>query len=206
MKDRIPSITAVFLLILLVAGTWWASDYTLRSISIDPPRRITHERDSWSDSFVMVATNPEGIASDRLEGSSMNHFPDTDSYEITDARAVSQKPDTPITIGTSDRAVLDENDTRIVMTGHARLHRAAGPDRNALDVRSEQLTLKPDEDLVYTDKPALVINGHSTLRGTGMRYDNRSRQLIVYSSSDVKISGEDRKQSQHTGSLPKAQP
>src|SRR3546814_19461622 len=78
-------------------------------------------------------------------------------------------------------------------------------DSNALDVRSEQLTLKPDDDLVYTDKPALVINGHSTLRGTGMRYNNRSRQLIVYSSSDVKISGEDRKQSQ-TGSPPKAQP
>src|SRR5690606_2188081 len=133
MKDRIPSLTAVALLILLVAGTWWASDYTLRSIQVDPPRRVTHERDSWSDSFVMVLTDPKGVTSDRLEGSSMNHFPDTDSYEITDARAVSQKPDTPITIGTSDHAVLDENGTRIVMTGNAKLHRVAGADSNALD-------------------------------------------------------------------------
>ena len=205
MKDRIPSLTAVALLILLVAGTWWASDYTLRSIQVDPPRRVTHERDSWSDSFVMVLTDPKGVTSDRLEGSSMNHFPDTDSYEITDARAVSQKPDTPITIGTSDHAVLDENGTRIVMTGNAKLHRVAGADSNALDVSSEQLILKPDDDLVYTDKPALVINGHSTLRGTGMRYNNRTRQLVVYSSSDVKISGEDRKPS-GAGSQTKAHP
>ena len=40
-------------------------------------------------------------------------------------------------------------------------------------------------------RPALVVNGSSTLRGKGMRYDNRTRQLTVTAASDVKISGED---------------
>ncbi|MBV6273326.1 LPS export ABC transporter periplasmic protein LptC [Alcaligenaceae bacterium CGII-47] len=205
MKDRIPSLVAVFLLALLVIGTWWAADYTLRSVTIDPPRRITHERDSWSEHFVMIRTDPTGIAINRLEGNYMEHYPDTDAYEVTHARAIGQQPGNPITIGTSDKAVLDQNGERIVMTGHAHLHRLADAERKALDVRSEVLTLKPNEDLVYTDQPALVINGQSTMRGTGMRYDNHTRQLTVYSASDVKISGEDQGTAS-PGSAPKAKP
>lgn len=205
MRDRIPSLVAVFLLALLVVGTWWAADYTLRSISIDPPRRITHERDSWSEHFVMIRTDPQGIATNRFEGTSMEHYPDTDAYEVTDARAVGQQPGNPITIGTSDKAVLDEKGDRIVMTGNAHLHRLADAEHKPLDVRSNVLILRPNEDLVYTDQPALVVNGHSTMRGTGMRYDNRTRQLTVHAASDVKISGEDQGQN-GPGPTPKAQP
>ncbi|WP_269496522.1 LPS export ABC transporter periplasmic protein LptC [Castellaniella sp. S9] len=191
MKERFPSLVAVLLLALLVIGTWWASDYTLRSIEIDPPRRITHERDSWSDHFVMVRTDPQGLAINRLEGSAMEHFPDTDAYEVTQPQAVSHHPGSPVTVGTSDHATMDQNGERIVMVGHAHLKRLPDAEHKLLDVRSERLVLKPDQDLVYTDQPALVVNGQSTMRGTGMRYDNRSRQLMVYSSSDVKISGEE---------------
>lgn len=205
MRDRIPSLVAVILLTLLVAGTWWAADYTLRSIITDPPRRITHERDSWSDSFVMIRTDPGGVATNRLEGVSMEHYPDTDSYEITNVRAVGQQPGNPITIGTSDKAVLDQNGDRIVMTGHAHLRRLPDAEHKPLDVRSEVLILKPNEDLVYTDQPALVVNDHSTMRGTGMRYDNHTRQLTVHSASDVKISGKDQGKTT-PGSAPKAKP
>lgn len=202
MRERFPSLVAVLLLALLVAGTWWASDYTLRSIQIDPPRRLTHERDSWSDHFVMVRTDPQGFAINRLEGESMEHFPDTDAYEVIQPNAVGHHPGSPITVGTSDHATMDQNGERIVMVGNAHLKRLPDADHKLLDVRSERLVLKPDQDLVYTDQPALVINGQSTMRGTGMRYDNRTRQLMVYSSSDVKISGDE--QAAKKSSPPKA--
>lgn len=191
MRDRLPSLVAVLLLVLLVLGTWWASDYTLRSIQVDPPRKMTHERDSWSDHFVMVRTGPEGYAINRLEGAAMEHFPDTDSYEITTPRAVDHQPGSPTTVGTADRATLDHHGDRIVLNGDAQLRRLPDAEHQLLDVRSEQLIIEPDLDLVHTDRPAVVVNGHSTLRGRGMRYDNRTRQLTVTASSDVKISGED---------------
>ncbi|HEX2520429.1 MAG TPA: LPS export ABC transporter periplasmic protein LptC [Castellaniella sp.] len=191
MRDRLPSLVAVLLLVLLVLGTWWASDYTLRSIQVDPPRKMTHERDSWSDHFVMVRTGPEGYAINRLEGAAMEHFPDTDSYEITTPRAVDHQPGSPTTVGTADHGTLDHHGDRIVLNGDAQLRRLPDAEHQLLDVRSEQLIIEPDLDLVHTDRPAVVVNGHSTLRGRGMRYDNRTRQLTVTASSDVKISGED---------------
>jgi lipopolysaccharide export system protein LptC len=191
MRERIPALVAIVLLVALVTGTWWAADYARRSIPIDPPRRLTHEPDSWARTFVMVRTDPQGVAANRLEGDYMQHYPDDDSYKITRARAVGQRPGSPITIGTSDTAIMDKDGTRITMKGNAHIHRQPGPDSDPLDVKSEQLILLPEEDVVYTDLPALVVNNRSTMNGTGMRYDNKTRQLQVFSATDVKISGED---------------
>lgn len=191
MKERAPALVALVLLISLVIGTWWAADYAQRAIPIDPPRRLTHEPDAWAESFVMVRTDPLGVATNRLEGDYMQHFPDDDSYEITQFRAVGQQPGSPITVGTSDTAVLDQDGSRITMTGNAHVERQASQNNAPLEVTSEQLIILPDEDIVYTDKPARVVNNNSVMNGTGMRYDNKTRQLQVYSSTDVKISGED---------------
>ena len=43
MKERFPSLIALFLLLVLVTSSWWAADYAQRAIQVDPPRRLTHE-------------------------------------------------------------------------------------------------------------------------------------------------------------------
>lgn len=194
MRERIPAIVALLLLMVLVAGTWWAADYTQRAVEVDPARRVTHEPDSWAQNFTLVRSNENGVAINRLEGDHMLHYPDDDSYDITVARAIGNRANSPITIATSDTAVMDQDGARITMQGNAHVHRLPDAERKALDVKSETLIILPDEDVVYTDIPAIVINGNSTMRGTGMRYDNNSRQLEVYSASDVKISGQDRQE------------
>lgn len=191
MKDRLPALVAIALLFALVAGTWWAADYTQRAVQIEAPRRVTHEPDAWSSNFVMVRTDAGGMAVNRMEGDYLQHYPDDDSYEVTKAKATGQRADSPITVGTSNTAIMDQDGSRITMRGNAHLHRQAYDDRPALDVTSEVLILLPDEDVAYTDLPAEVIHGKSTMLGTGMRYDNASRTLQVFSSSDVKISAED---------------
>ncbi len=194
MKERAPTLVAFLLLIALVFLSWWAADYTLRSVILDEPRRITHEPDAWSEHFVMVRTNEQGMAINRLEGDYMLHFPDDDSYEVDNARAVGQRTGSPITVGTGNKAVMDKGGSRITLTGDAQLHRVPYDDRPALNVNSEQLILLPDDDVAYTDLPALVVNGKSRINGKGMRYDNVSRTLEVFSASDVKISGEESRQ------------
>lgn len=191
MKERLPALIAIALLLFLVIGTWWAADYTQRAVSIEAPRRVTHEPDAWSSNFVMVRTDEQGMAVNRMEGDYLEHFPDDDSYEVTQARATGQRADSPITVGTSDTAIMDRDGSRIIMRGNAHLHRQPYDDRPSLDVNSDELILLPDEDVVFTDLPAVVVNGKSTMVGTGMRYDNAKRTLQVFSSSDVRISAED---------------
>jgi lipopolysaccharide export system protein LptC len=102
---------------------------------------------------------------------------------------VGQQPNSPVTIGTSDVAIMDQDGARVVMKGNAHVHRMPDAENPPLDVTSEQLTLLPDDNIVETNLPALVVRGNSTMNGKGMRYDNNTRQLQVYSATDVKISG-----------------
>lgn len=191
MRERGPALIAILLLTALVVGTWWAADYARRAIPVDPPSRVTHEPDSWAHNFVMIRTDTTGMAVNRLEGTTMRHYPDDDSYEVDQVRAIGQQPNAPITIGTADMATMDANGTRIVMDGNAHVHRLPDEERSALDVTSEQLILYPDDDVVETTLPARVINGPHVMHGTGMRYDNKTTQLQVFSATDVKISGQD---------------
>lgn len=189
MKERFSSLVALGLLLALVLGTWWAADYAQRSIPIDPPRRVTHEPDSWAEKFVMLRADETGAPINRLEGDLMQHYPDDDSYEITNPRAVGQRTGTPVTIGTARVAVMDQDANRIIMRQDAHLHRMPDGQRAAMDVRSEEIIMLIDQDLAYTDKPAQVDQGRSRMNGTGMRYNNKTRQLEVHSATDVQISG-----------------
>lgn len=198
MKERFPSLIALFLLLVLVTGSWWAADYAQRAIQTDPPRRTTHEMDAWSRDFVMLRTDPDGRPINRLEGEYAEHFPDDDSYHVTSPRAVGQRADNPITVAVSKTAVMEQGGKRIIMNGDAHVRRQPDANNDMLDVRSQQLILLPDDDVVYTDLPAEVIKGRSRMNGKGMHYNNKTRQLQVSASTDVEIAGSEGKQQRRT--------
>jgi len=189
LRERLPGMTAVALLTALVLATWWAADYTQRAVALDPPRRLTHEPDAWARQFVMLRSDPQGVAIHRMEGQAMQHYPDDDSTEITQARATGRQTGAPVMIGTADVAVLDRHGERVTLRGNARVHRNADAQTPAMQVQSEVLTLLIPEDVVQTDAPAVVTRGHSVMRGKGMRYDNKTKILQVHAAADVKIAG-----------------
>lgn len=189
MKDRFPSLIALSLLLMLVISTYWAADYAQRAIPSDPPRRVTHEMDAWSRHFVMLRTDPTGRPINRLEGEYAEHFPDNDSYRITQPRAIGQREASPITVGVAKTAIMEQGGKRIIMNGDAHVHRQPDANNDVLDVRSQQLILLPDDDVVYTDLPAEVIKGRSRMNGKGMRYNNKTRQLQVSAAANVEIAG-----------------
>ena len=93
---------------------------------------------------------------------------------------------------------MEQGGKRIVMNGDAYVHRQPDANNDLLDVRSQQLIILPDEDVVYTDLPAEVLKGRSRMNGTGMHYNNRTRQLQVSASTDVEIAGGEGKQQRRT--------
>ncbi|WP_019937004.1 LPS export ABC transporter periplasmic protein LptC [Bordetella sp. FB-8] len=191
MKERFPALMALILLIVLVLSTWWAAKFAQTAIQTDPPRRMTHEMDSWSKNFVMLRTDAAGKPVNRLEGDYGEHFPDDDSYHVTNPRAIGQRAGDPITVGTSKTAILDDHNNRITMIGDAHVHRPADAKNGALDAYSQKFVILPNDDVVYTDLPAHVVKGQSTMDGVGMRYNNKTQQLEVYSASNVNLAPAD---------------
>ena len=187
MKDRFSTGVTALILTVLVAGTWWASDYAQRAVQLDPPAKNTHEPDTWAKNIVLLRSNELGVTVSRLEGDYIEHFPDNESYEIQVPRAFNVKADSPMTLATSKTAVLLDDGNRIIMQGNAVLTRLGDADNAPLTFSSEMLTMLVDQDLAFTDLPAVAINGRSRLSGVGMTYNNKTRLLNVLQSSDVDI-------------------
>jgi len=195
MKERLPALVALALLVTLAGLTWWAADYAQRAIPLDPPARLTHEPDAWGERIVMLRSDAAGLPVNRLEGDYMEHFPDDDSYEVKAPRATGLRADNPMTVGTAHHATLDQDGVRVTLNGQASLTRAADGTRPALHVASEQLVILTDQDLVHTPLPVRITQGASRIDGVGMRYDNRRRQLDILADADVKIAAADSRRS-----------
>ncbi len=188
MRERLTSFVALGLLLALVAGTWWAADYAQRAVPVDPPRRLTHEMDSYIDRFVMVRVDETGVANARLEGPRAVHYPDDDSYDVEDPRAISQRPDRSITEATALRGVLDQDGERVVLSGNVRLERQNADDTPDMLIETTELTLRPDDDVAFTHEPATITREDgSRITGIGMHYDNQTRRLRVDSNTRVTI-------------------
>ena len=191
MKERFAIIVSLVILTSLVMGTWWAADYSQRAVEIDPPVRLTHERDHWATPIVLVRTDENGLVIHRLEGDLMEHFPDDQSYDVVRPRAFGLKADNPLTIATARSATVFEEGDRIVMKGDAVLLRLGDAKRQPLNFRTDEVTMLIKKDLAYTDLPAIATSGRSRMSGTGMRYNNATQQLDVFKSTDVEIAPKD---------------
>ena len=191
MKERFAIIVSLVILTSLVMGTWWAADYSQRAVEIDPPVRLTHERDHWATQIVLLRTDENGLVIHRLEGDLMEHFPDDQSYDVVRPRAFGLKADNPLTIATARSATVFEEGDRIVMKGDAVLLRLGDAKRQPLNFRTDEVTMLIKKDLAYTDLPAIATSGRSRMSGTGMRYNNATQQLDVFKSTDVEIAPKD---------------
>lgn len=187
MRERLPSLVALLLLSLLVISTWWAANYTLSTVELDPPPRQTHEPDTWAKHFVMLRTNEDGIAINRLEGDYMLHYPDDDSYHLDEVLVTVNQIENPIITAKSNHAIMDEAGERIQLLGDALIYRQPDAEGNPFSIRSEHLILYPNQDTIQTDEPAVVVNGSRTLEGTGMTYNNNTQQLQVHRDSRVTL-------------------
>jgi lipopolysaccharide export system protein LptC len=78
------------------------------------------------------------------------------------------------------------------MKGDAVLLRLADAEHQPLNFRSDEVTMLLKEDIAYTDLPAVATSGRSRMNGTGMRYNNATRQLDVFKSTDVEIAPKDK--------------
>jgi lipopolysaccharide export system protein LptC len=189
MKDRFPTIMSMVILVALVIGTWVAAEHTKRAVVIEAAAKKTHEPDSWSKNFTVVRTNEAGLPISRLVGQYLEHFPDDGSYDITNPIATNVPNVGRVTQGTANMATVLDEGNRIVLKGNAFVFRLPEKDdTDPINVRSEEMTMLVDEDVAYTDLPAVARDGRTRLSGIGMRYDNKTGELSVKQSTDVEIS------------------
>ena len=112
-----------------------------------------------------------------VSGDRLTHRP-ADNTALVEKPVVQNLTDDhpPMTM-TAEHALVSQNQNQIDLTGNVDIKRPAGAKSEPLRIRTEALTVLPDEDIVKTDKPIDMKLGASSVNGVGMLANNATQQV-----------------------------
>jgi lipopolysaccharide export system protein LptC len=165
-------LTAVF----FAFGSFWLVQ-VMQGEDNAPGANAGNEPDYIIDNFSWVRMSESGKPRYVISGERLTHRP-ADNTALVDKPVVqSLTVEHPPMTMTSERALVSQNQNQIDLTGNVDIRRPAGAKAEPLRIRTEALTVLPDEDIVKTDKAIEMQLGASSVAGIGMLANNATQQV-----------------------------
>lgn len=164
---------------LFACGSFWLVQLLERSgdgLQVD---KHLNEPDYIIEQFSVVRMTKDGKPGYIVSGDKLTHRPIDDSSDIEQPVVRNLGGEHPPMDIKSERARVDENNTRVQLQGNVRIERAAAAKSPAMKMSTEALTLYPDEDRMVTDRPVRIVAGNATADGVGLKANNATRQLSL---------------------------
>ncbi|HEU4622879.1 MAG TPA: LPS export ABC transporter periplasmic protein LptC [Burkholderiaceae bacterium] len=163
---------------LLALGTWWLADQQRRSY--EPPAAVSPANPDFIVEYAnMSRIGMNGTAETLISSDRLVHYTQNDRSVLTNPRVLQTRTNEPPITITADSGVSLRQAEEVQLTGDVRMTRAATPETPPLEIRTERLTVRPDDDQAFTDAPVRIDQGHSVLTGDGMDFNNSYRTLEV---------------------------
>jgi len=144
-----------------------------------------NEPDYIVEKFSVVRMSPDGQPRYIISGDKLTHRPLGDWSDVDQPVVQSLAPDqAPMTIN-ARRARIDHANDQVHLLGNVDIERAATPTAEHMRLRTEALTLFPDEERMQTERAVELTLGTATVTGTGMKFDNAARTLHLASKGRI---------------------
>lgn len=164
----------LFALALLAAASFWLEHIT-RSAEPRADGHLRHDPDFIIDNFSIRRYDPQGHLQHTLSARQMRHYPDDDSSLVDQPAIIYQASMPPLELS-ARQALISKDGEEVHLKQEVLLVRAAGFQRPALHVMTDELRVHPEAETAHTDTPVTIIDGGNTLHGKGMDADNK-RQI-----------------------------
>lgn len=174
--DQLAAWLPAALMMLFALGTWWLvrSTEALRVPGIERP--VLHEPDYDMQGFTVRNFTADGRLKSELTGVQGHHYPDTDTYELSEPRVRAYDEQGVLTTGRAERGVSNGDASEIQLYGDARVLRAEGMDAAGnttprLEFRGPYLQAWPEARRVHSDQPVELLRGADRFTGDALDYD-----------------------------------
>lgn len=166
----------------LTLASFWALEVMRQAITDTTPAAPRTEPDYYVERFNLVRMSKTGEAQYDITGKRLIHNPVDDTHVVDMPVVINMSPGRPPMTSRAQRAVLDQNNSKVHLYEDVQVDRPAAPDLNRFHLASQYLLLLPDDDVMQTDKPVEIVLGSLKLTGTGMYANNATRQLNLSSN------------------------
>ena len=161
----------------LAFGSFWLLQVMNRSDSDIGAAADLKEPDYIVEKFSFVRMSPEGKPRYLFYGAKLTHIPLDDASDVVQPIMQNMTPgQAPMTMN-AKRARIYHGENKVDLLGQVDIQRPPSADSQGLRIKTEALTVFPDEERMQSDQKVLVTLGAATITGNGMRANNASRQL-----------------------------
>lgn len=167
------------LLVLLALLTFWIN----RAVQPPAPKldgSSRHDPDYIMSNFVTTQTDVNGDLRYKLAAIEMRHFPDDDTTELQRPRYTQFAVGKPYTEVQGLRGFVSSDGEEVQLVDNVKVTRQAFADKGEMTVETDYLNIRPNEELVTTDRPVIIRQAPKTvIYATGMIYEKKQHTVTL---------------------------
>ncbi|MBN8285210.1 LPS export ABC transporter periplasmic protein LptC [Zoogloea sp.] len=170
MNSRGHSLFPVIVLILLAGVSVWLDRITRQDETVKVDKSL-HEPDFTADKLTLRRYDLSGKTQYILVADRMIHYGDDESTELIRPRLDYLNRPEPVRME-SDFATVSKDGETVVLTDNVFLKRAAQPGKPEATLRTERMTVWPDDERMRSDAPVTLTQGKTVIAAERMESDN----------------------------------
>lgn len=163
--------------VLLAFGSWWLVLVMERGMGGTGSGAPPDEPDYIVEKFSFVRMSPDGRPRYLFSGDKLTHRPANDisivERPVVQGVGAERRPTKIV----AAQARISPNDSRIDMFGGVHVDQPATAQLARREMRTERLTVFPDEERMETTADVQMTDGQRQMRSRGLDYDHAKMQL-----------------------------
>ncbi|MES2015205.1 MAG: LPS export ABC transporter periplasmic protein LptC [Pseudomonadota bacterium] len=163
--------------VFIACGSFWLLQVMLRDDQVLDADVGKNEPDYIVEKFSFVRMTPEGQPRYLFYGAKLTHSPLDDVSDVEQPIMRNMSPEQPVMTINAMRARIRHLDNQVDLLGKVDINRPASKATQSLHLKTEALTVFPDEDRMQSDQKVQMTLGAATATATGMRANNATRQI-----------------------------
>jgi lipopolysaccharide export system protein LptC len=178
-RDQLAAWLPAIVMAPFALGTFWLVRSTPKPPPVVVARPAVHEPDYFMHEFSVRKFNPDGRMSTELRGPAGQHFPDTNTLEITQPRMRAFDQEGRLTVGQADRGVSNADGSQVQLYGDVQVVRAQSPQPGGgaqpqSELRGQYLDVFTNAGRISSDQPVELIRGGDRFTGDRFEYDRKN--------------------------------
>jgi lipopolysaccharide export system protein LptC len=176
--DRLALYLPALLMAIFALGSWWLVR-SLPSFFAEPrTKQVRHEPDYFLEGFSVKSFDSKGRLTRELSGDRAQHFPDTDTLDISKVLMRGQNQEGTSVIARADRALAKGDGTQVIFTGDVHFTQPAST-RNtqnpaATEMRSQEIKAFVKEERWVSDVPVEIRRGQDVFTAERMQMNSKT--------------------------------
>lgn len=181
--DGLSVYLPVLLMMLLAMASYWLLRATPEPPKPEPERPLTHEPDYFMRRFSVKIFGPNGALNSEMYGSEAQHYPDTDTVEIENARVRSFNTNKQLSTATAKQVIANGAGTEFELRGDAIVVRQAGRSLSGkrlsrMEFHGEHLKVSTQPEVVTSDVPVLLVRDADQITGDTLDFRGDTTQVV----------------------------